>query len=1319
MDARPRRWLRALALVAAGVVTTLALLVGLARLLLPMVPAYQDDIRVWASSATGYDIAFTGISASWPLSGPQLTFIDVSLTRPGEAAPVVTAREFSIGLSFWRSLRAAAPRPGRVAVRGSTLRVERAADGSLLVQGRRLSELLPPSTSERPELDLALGDIAISFVDSRRRPQQIQLGLRSLTADLRREHVAARLAIELPAALGREIDADLSLPLPLPEPLALPPDWEAQIEGRGLDLPGLLAWAGADGGALRAGAGDVGLRITVRGDRPAQLSADLDLKGLVVGAVAATAAYERVTGSGRWQRHADGWDAAVTGLRMRRAGRDSPPTNGELQWRAAGEAMPARWLASAGFLRLDDLFPLVRAALAGSELAQRLPRELGGDLSNVTAEFAVDAGQATRYALRFGFSRLVAASSTDELAVSGLTGRFAADGDGGRLELDSSEVALTLAHWFRNPLPARSLQGLLVWRRAPEGMRFLSDDIRLKTGAIDISSRLELVFPVDGSSPVLDLKATASATEAPQVLRYLPLRSFPPEVVDWLERAVVAGRVPAAEGIFRGPLREFPFDHGEGRFRVSLQLQDGTLDYAPGWPRVEQLDAEVVFDGVGMSSSRNQARVGNLPVRDFAVAIPDMRQGVLAVAGQQRTDLGDLLAFLRTTPVAGHVGPTLERATASGPVDSSLRLALPLTDPAAWDLQLLLDARGCQLGLARLPLDLKDVRGRVRLQNTRFYAEGVRAVMLGEPVRIGLAPETAAGGAMRAQLVAVAGATPVPRLMSTFSLPLRAYLDGRLDWRATLRIPVLHDAAAAAPLTVALRSDLRGVTSTLPAPLAKGAATAWPAEVLLAFPAADVIDVSANLQPPFAATLRLHSTADRWQVERGALHAGPGSVRLPARRGIEVTGQVASLDVGDWLAVGQADAPAPGSPGRELAAARGSADLLFREFTLQVAQLSFAGQRLHDVDVRALRGADAWQVAVRGPAAEGDIIVPFDGEARPMRLDMKKLWLTGEEGRGDGGQSDPRSLMGLEARIGDAAIGHWRLGQLELVAVRVPEGLLLQRLSSRAPSFTLTGDGSWLVTGNDAVKQETRFRATLESSGVRDTLVQLGFGSAISGKSGRVRADLAWPGAPASDFLQRATGSISLEMKSGQVSELEPGSGRLVGLISITALPRRLSLDFRDVFDKGLGYDTIEGDFTLGGGSAYTCNVGLSGPAVEIAIVGRTDLVNRDYDQVAVVRPQIATTVLTAGGAVLGGPVGGVTMLLVSQLFRKSLGTLGESYYRVTGDWDKPEVARVQGDDVDAAAFKDCEKEIEAALASPPPAVAPAPAVPPAPTPKR
>jgi uncharacterized protein YhdP len=153
----------------------------------------------------------------------------------------------------------------------------------------------------------------------------------------------------------------------------------------------------------------------------------------------------------------------------------------------------------------------------------------------------------------------------------------------------------------------------------------------------------------------------------------------------------------------------------------------------------------------------------------------------------------------------------------------------------------------------------------------------------------------------------------------------------------------------------------------------------------------------------------------------------------------------------------------------------------------------------------------------------------------------------------------------------------------------------------------------------------------------------------------------------------------------------------LLGLLSVTALPRRLSLDFRDVFNEGLGFDAIRGEFRLGSGIGYTCNLGLSGPAAEIAIVGRTNFASRQYDQVAVVRPQVSN-VLAVGGAVLGGPVGGVTMALISQLFRKPLSTLGESYYRVTGGWDQPDVVRVERSQVNSAAFKDCEKEVVAAL---------------------
>ena len=51
---------------AAAGVMVLALLVGIARLFLPLVPDYQDDIRRWAGEATGFDVQFERISASWP-----------------------------------------------------------------------------------------------------------------------------------------------------------------------------------------------------------------------------------------------------------------------------------------------------------------------------------------------------------------------------------------------------------------------------------------------------------------------------------------------------------------------------------------------------------------------------------------------------------------------------------------------------------------------------------------------------------------------------------------------------------------------------------------------------------------------------------------------------------------------------------------------------------------------------------------------------------------------------------------------------------------------------------------------------------------------------------------------------------------------------------------------------------------------------------------------------------------------------------------------------------------------------------------------------
>ena len=175
--------------------------------------------------------------------------------------------------------------------------------------------------------------------------------------------------------------------------------------------------------------------------------------------------------------------------------------------------------------------------------------------------------------------------------------------------------------------------------------------------------------------------------------------------------------------------------------------------------------------------------------------------------------------------------------------------------------------------------------------------------------------------------------------------------------------------------------------------------------------------------------------------------------------------------------------------------------------------------------------------------------------------------------------------------------------------------------------------------------------------------------------------DISWSGGPSTDFLDSLDGDVQVRLGIGSLEEVEPGAGRVFGLMSIVALPRRLSLDFRDVFQKGFGFDKIDGAFRLEDGTAYTCNLKLEGPAADIGIVGRSNLVERSYDQTAVVSAKVGNT-LPLVGVVVAGPQVAAALLLFTQIFKKPLQDMGRIYYSVSGSFDEPNV-----ETSDAAAF--------------------------------
>jgi len=200
-------------------------------------------------------------------------------------------------------------------------------------------------------------------------------------------------------------------------------------------------------------------------------------------------------------------------------------------------------------------------------------------------------------------------------------------------------------------------------------------------------------------------------------------------------------------------------------------------------------------------------------------------------------------------------------------------------------------------------------------------------------------------------------------------------------------------------------------------------------------------------------------------------------------------------------------------------------------------------------------------------------------------------------------------------------------------------------------------------------------------------LAQLGFAPFVEAESAEITASLYWPGPPSGSWLDHMGGDLALRVETGSLVDVAPGgAGRAAGLLSISALPRRLALDFRDVFNRGLVFDDITADFVIVDGNAYTDNLKLTGPVAEVGLIGRTGFRDHDYTQQAVVTAEPGK-VLPTVGALLAGPQVAAALLLFTRIFKKPLGGIGRASYCVTGTWQEPVVERLTDEQLEQGAL--------------------------------
>ena len=198
----------------------------------------------------------------------------------------------------------------------------------------------------------------------------------------------------------------------------------------------------------------------------------------------------------------------------------------------------------------------------------------------------------------------------------------------------------------------------------------------------------------------------------------------------------------------------------------------------------------------------------------------------------------------------------------------------------------------------------------------------------------------------------------------------------------------------------------------------------------------------------------------------------------------------------------------------------------------------------------------------------------------------------------------------------------------------------------------------------------------LETRNLHALLKQFGYGEFVNRGEASLEGLLVWPGYPYEFAPGALSGRFKVQASKGQFAKIEPGAGKLLGLISLQSLPRRVSFDFRDIFSEGFAFDRISGETKLARGILLTQDFEVAGPSAFVSMAGEVSLPMETQNLTMKVVPEVGESVAIAA-TVLGTPVLGLTTLLLQKMLQNPLGKVVSYEYLVTGSWDNPAVTRI------------------------------------------
>ncbi len=1267
-----------------AVVLFLALLLAVRYVVFPSLDDHRDRIAAALTSELGQPVSIEGIAGGWDGWNPRLTIRGVAVrerTRP-DAAPVLLLPQVDLTVA-WTSLAAMKLRLRELAIERPQLSLRRDKEGRFHVAGFEIDTGTQRDDSQVTDWllnqrEIVVREALVMWNDELRDAPQLVLDNVTFRLEQSFGRVRFGLTGSPPAMLAAPIELRGEVNAASLRELR---DMRGRFYVR-LDYADVAQWREWLPVLRPVESGDGAVRVwfDVGGGRLTNVVADLELTDarMRIGPDLPVLDLVFVRGHLTWQRDEAKLVLGGRDLSFKtRAGQELSPVAFTVTMNEAADGS-----ITGGSLEFDklDVAPL---STLGVHLPfpQRWRRDLAvlalrGSVSDGKFAWSGPPEAPTRFSASGAFSRFGIAASAGLPGAASVSGNFTFDEARGELKLDSRDMRVVLPRVFSDELVFTTASGRVGWTREQGRLRIAIDDVRFATPHTSGTASGSWQAREQGPGS-LDLRAQLVRGNAQNLYRYLPL-TLNNTVRDWLRTAIRQGIASDVRMLLSGDLSDFPFtDAKAGQFLLTFKVNDVTLDYAPGWPAITDIDGDVRFEGPGMVVNARAARVAGVQVGPVKADIPNLGANfpALTVQGEATGATSDFLRFVNTSPVGGWTDHFTESAQATGNGKLSLKLMLPLGNPdaarVAGDYQFLANT----LRLPAMPL-LTQVNGHLDFAESGMRSRELAAEVFGGPTKIAV---VAQDGAVR---VNAGGAVNVAALKGEFDLPMFHRVSGTTEW-------TLAAQSRAGVSSWVVESNLKGVGLEFPAPIGKLPAESAPLRIERR--EATGKNVEDTLTIDYHGDMRVIAHRDLTKgagtVDRVLLLLGGAAKRggIADRPGIWVRGDIGDFDVDEWLALYAKESA------RETAGAGGAARTLeLNGVDIQAGRVDVFGRVLHDLKVSASRGENDWRLRLAARELEGT--ASWKGSSPDLPNGRVMARLSRFQPPGPDELTPARSEVDTQVRqkntwpeidiVADAFItrsGH-DVGAFEVLAQPVGPDWRIGKMSLVNPAGRIDGSGWWRIA---RARQATELDVQLTTDDAGAFLDRFGYPVAVRNAPTKIGGSLAWAGAPNDFDYPSLTGKLTLRTGAGQFTKIDPGIGKLLGVLSLQSLPRRITLDFRDVFSEGFAFDDIVGDFRIEKGLIQTENLRLEGPAAVVTLTGSIDLANETQALDVRVKPALSSMV-SAGAAVLflanpivGAAVGAGT-LLAQKLLNDPLDQIFSYDYRVTGPWSDPNVARVE-----------------------------------------